>query len=184
MRTKFSRYHLVNLITAFFDTGYDILAECGQRAEITSVSRFTDGIKKLRFSGTGFSDTDLVEVNTLSADNCEISGADLICDEPNGLGTGQHDIKITGHTGIGTVANGVYVNIPLSLDSITPAVGSRFGGLPVTVTGSGFDKDTIFSFIQNGAYLCSPCAILEMRSGNEFVIQTPSSGTDGAAKEK
>ena len=117
--------HLVNLFSAFFDTGYDILAECGQRAGIKAVSRFTDGNKKLRFSGTGFSDTDLVEVNSLTADNCQISGADLICDEPNGLGTGQHDIKITGHTGIGTVANGVYVNIPLSLASVKPAAGSR-----------------------------------------------------------
>ena len=108
----------------------------------------------------------------------------MVCEEPAELGTGHHDIKITSHTGLGNVVNGIYVNIPLTLDSVSPAVGSRFGGLPVTVTGSGFDEDTIFSFIQNGAYLCSPCAILEMRSGNEFVIQTPSSSADGAAKDR
>ena len=38
-------------IATSFDTDYKITVSCDHRPEVSSVSRFTDGTKKLRFSG-------------------------------------------------------------------------------------------------------------------------------------
>ena len=135
----------------------------------------------ITLDGENLDETINITIGGAQIENCVVAGTSVQCDAPS-LPTGFHQLVGASNLGVITMSNTLKIEAALHVTSISPLTGGRFGGLPLTVSGYGFDQDTIFSFVQDGSKLCSPCIVLEHRSTEELILQAPFSMVDGTAQ--
>ena len=115
--------------------------------------------------------------------NCllDVSGQFINCDAPE-LEAGEY--TPSGSTSRGRIMfkSRQHFLAGLSVSSISPTSGGRFGGQLLTLSGFGFSEDTVVEFVKDGLILCSPCVIGSVQSSESMTVITPPVDADGNAK--
>ena len=106
--------------------------------------------------------------------------ASATCDIPN-LATGSHAVNFHATNGY-VVSDDFMVESTLTVSGISPTSGGTNGGSRVTITGFGFDHDTIVQvYTSDGEILCEFC-YKDSVTASEIVFFTPTANAVGAAE--
>ena len=94
------------------------------------------------------------------------------CTVPD-LSAGRHKVQLKGQ--YGGISSAKYMVVSeLAAASLSPSAGGLNGGSLVTVTGFGFNVDTVIEVYQkNGARLCEFCKVHSIPSASELVFYSP-----------
>ncbi len=133
----------------------------------------------IAISGTGLSGKTQVLIGGKPAIGVQVVGDDqVLCTTPPGV-FGAQSVHVINERGAGLLKNGFFYTAAPTLTSLSPAAGPTQGGSPVTVYGTGLDKNTQLRF---GEALCT---ITEVGKGYVKVVTPPGQGAvDVSAKSK
>ena len=116
-------------------------------------------------------------VVTVGGDDCTGmtvagNGRSATCTLPD-LTTGRHVIEVEAEFG-GVIRPSMRIQSNLAATSINPVAGGLNGGSLVTITGFGFDQDTVVEVYSNiGERLCEFCHVFSITSATELVFYSP-----------
>ena len=152
---------------------------------VTSADPMTfdaDSPTKVTFSGNNFGDQNpTVKIGEEELVNCAVLSETAIeCDIPS-LSAGEYEVSAKSHQGEFKFANIGKFKAGLSVTSVAPLTGGRFGGQLLTLSGYGLSEDTVVTVVKDGINLCSPC-IITVIDGTTVHIKTPAASTDGLAR--
>ena len=114
---------------------------------VTPASGAAQGGNRVTVSGTGFL-ADGASVNIVSFGGVTATGVSVLsdssiqCNVPAGTSGLSVQVTVTNVNGSGLLPNGYRYHARPTLTAVTPANGTPDGGIPVTLTGSGFQVDS------------------------------------------
>ena len=100
------------------------------------------------------------------------NGQSATCSLPN-LTTGHHVVDFKADLG-GVVKPSTRIQSNLGASSIYPSTGGLNGGSLITITGYGFDQDTVVEvYSYKGERLCEFCHVVDIPSPTELIFYSP-----------
>lgn len=149
---------------------------------VTPNSGQTTGGTPVTLTGTGFLGATAVQFGTAAAGYTVVSDTEISATSPAGAGTVA--VTVTAPSGTSNGVPYTYITIPIpALTSLTPSAGPRYGGTPVTLTGTGLSNVTSVQFggVPALAFtVVSPTTIAAVAPPGNRTVQvtaTSSSGT-------
>jgi hypothetical protein len=114
----------------------------------TSIS----GVTLITITGSGFSKHTHLNTVDFGGSPCDVSLSNstfLICTVPRSLGTAGtfHPVITVFNRGCAHIPSNLTHTIALIIDKVTPLNGSMYGGMTLTITGSGFGRFGLFNQI-------------------------------------
>ncbi len=133
----------------------------------------------IAIAGTGLSGKTQVLIGGKPAIGVQVVGDDqVLCTTPPGL-YGPQPVHVVNQRGAGLLKNGFFYTAAPTITSLSPSAGPTLGGSPVSVYGTGLDKNTQLRF---GEALAT---ITEVGKGYLKVVTPPGQGAvDVTAKSK
>jgi len=154
-----------------FNTGFNVYTRTGSTPSVNNADRTTVGASsnEITFSGANL---DGLVVYAGDFEATVSGGGNSATATFSGVQGGRYPLRFHATSGGVTVADGLdQITVEYSASGISPSSGGLNGGSLVTVTGYGFDKDSVVEmYASNGERLCEFCRIKEVVDTSTLVF--------------